>query len=76
MNFNILELVYCHKLLWLILRLKCLVLVIRVFKVGVVVEKGGGVRYVAYSCGLWNKGDQEKAHQIMGGLQKLHQKKF
>ena len=42
MNFNILELVYCHKLLWLILRLKCLVLVIRVFKVGVVVEKGGG----------------------------------
>ena len=54
MNFNILELVYCHKLLWLILRLKCLVLVIRVFKARVVVEKGGGggglVRYVAYSC--------------------------
>ena len=42
MNFNILELVYCHKLLWLILRLKCLVLVIGVFKVGVRSGGGGG----------------------------------
>ena len=53
MNFNILELVYCHKLLWLILRLKCLVLVIRVFKARVVVEKGGGGGGVGQVCCLY-----------------------